>query len=212
VILLVVLGIIGFTYRQSVEKPLEIACTQEARICPDGSAVGRSGPSCEFETCAYPNVEVKEHSLAFVAPAGYVAGSSYEGVPSHIQSELAVYKKSAPTSSTTHYITVSSIALSASTTAKESIMQNTVFQPADMVAEDMSRFTPVTIGGKEGYFVTLERFEALVHSRYYFPREKEVLLFDVIEQEVTNWTDPNLVITDLPEHKALKALLELAQF
>lgn len=26
----------------------EIACTQEAKQCPDGSWVGRSGPRCEF--------------------------------------------------------------------------------------------------------------------------------------------------------------------
>ncbi len=28
-----------------------IACTQEALICPDGSAVGRTGPNCEFAPC-----------------------------------------------------------------------------------------------------------------------------------------------------------------
>ena len=27
------------------------ACTQEAKICPDGSAVGRIGPNCEFAPC-----------------------------------------------------------------------------------------------------------------------------------------------------------------
>jgi hypothetical protein len=28
-----------------------IACTMEAKLCPDGSAVGRTGPNCEFEDC-----------------------------------------------------------------------------------------------------------------------------------------------------------------
>lgn len=28
-----------------------VACTMEAKICPDGSAVGRTGPNCEFEAC-----------------------------------------------------------------------------------------------------------------------------------------------------------------
>lgn len=28
-----------------------VACTLEAKICPDGSAVGRVGPSCEFAAC-----------------------------------------------------------------------------------------------------------------------------------------------------------------
>ncbi len=30
------------------------ACTEEAKICPDGSAVGRTGPNCEFAPC--PNI------------------------------------------------------------------------------------------------------------------------------------------------------------
>lgn len=28
-----------------------IACTMDAKICPDGSAVGRTGPNCEFAPC-----------------------------------------------------------------------------------------------------------------------------------------------------------------
>lgn len=28
-----------------------VACTMEARLCPDGSAVGRQGPRCEFAPC-----------------------------------------------------------------------------------------------------------------------------------------------------------------
>ena len=34
-------------------KPIEgIACTQEAKLCPDGSYVGRTGPNCEFTPCS----------------------------------------------------------------------------------------------------------------------------------------------------------------
>ncbi len=29
----------------------QVACTQEAKLCPDGSAVGRTGPNCEFAEC-----------------------------------------------------------------------------------------------------------------------------------------------------------------
>lgn len=28
-----------------------IMCTMEAKLCPDGSYVGRSGPKCEFAKC-----------------------------------------------------------------------------------------------------------------------------------------------------------------
>ncbi|MFA6422248.1 MAG: DUF333 domain-containing protein [Candidatus Buchananbacteria bacterium] len=42
----------------SASKPTELcpgqknqACTEEAKICSDGSAVGRTGPNCEFAPC-----------------------------------------------------------------------------------------------------------------------------------------------------------------
>lgn len=31
--------------------PIPVACTEEAKLCPDGSAVGRTGPNCEFAPC-----------------------------------------------------------------------------------------------------------------------------------------------------------------
>ncbi len=33
------------------QSPSMQACTLEAKICPDGSSVGRSGPNCEFAAC-----------------------------------------------------------------------------------------------------------------------------------------------------------------
>jgi Leucine-rich repeat (LRR) protein len=29
----------------------QVACTLEAKVCPDGTAVGRTGPNCEFSAC-----------------------------------------------------------------------------------------------------------------------------------------------------------------
>jgi hypothetical protein len=34
-------------YKNSNEKE-PVACTMEAKLCPDGSYVGRTGPNCEF--------------------------------------------------------------------------------------------------------------------------------------------------------------------
>lgn len=42
--------------------PVVTVCTQEAKICPDGSAVGRTGPSCEFAAC--PTTETESTSAA----------------------------------------------------------------------------------------------------------------------------------------------------
>lgn len=54
-ILLLLLAAIGATavvWLNTNDKSTQpIACTMEAKLCPDGSAVGRSGPNCEFAEC-----------------------------------------------------------------------------------------------------------------------------------------------------------------
>jgi len=52
-------GIAGHLETRCVENECKIvpiqkqpvACTAEAKLCPDGSAVGRTGPNCEFAPC-----------------------------------------------------------------------------------------------------------------------------------------------------------------
>ncbi len=36
---------------EGLEAPGMVACTMEAKQCPDGSYVGRGGPKCEFAPC-----------------------------------------------------------------------------------------------------------------------------------------------------------------
>ncbi len=43
-------GYINFSIWQ-LNGPSQIACTLEAKICPDGSSVGRTGLKCEFSKC-----------------------------------------------------------------------------------------------------------------------------------------------------------------
>ncbi len=43
------LSIVWWTGRGGPEGP--ISCTMDAKICPDGSVVGRTGPLCEFAAC-----------------------------------------------------------------------------------------------------------------------------------------------------------------
>lgn len=35
----------------NISKNRPVACTADAKICPDGTGVGRSAPSCEFDPC-----------------------------------------------------------------------------------------------------------------------------------------------------------------
>lgn len=46
------IGLLGGYYLiRSSSKPSIKACTKEAKICPDGSSVGRTGPNCDFSPC-----------------------------------------------------------------------------------------------------------------------------------------------------------------
>ncbi len=56
-IIIVIAATVFVYYATPVFKKFEpgandsISCTMEAKLCPDGSAVGRSGPQCEFAAC-----------------------------------------------------------------------------------------------------------------------------------------------------------------
>jgi hypothetical protein len=47
----------GKTNSNSSPNPKPVACTQEAKQCPDGSYVGRTGPNCEFSACPQPSAK-----------------------------------------------------------------------------------------------------------------------------------------------------------
>lgn len=42
----------GYYLLKSNSKPPVKGCTLEAKTCPDGSSVGRTGPNCEFSPCS----------------------------------------------------------------------------------------------------------------------------------------------------------------
>ena len=55
IFVIVVAGVGGYflyQYYSDINKQKNpVACTMEAKICPDGSSVGRVGPKCEFASC-----------------------------------------------------------------------------------------------------------------------------------------------------------------
>ncbi|MFA6430072.1 MAG: hypothetical protein WC229_03605 [Candidatus Paceibacterota bacterium] len=49
---IIIFALVGLSISSVINSPQNIiACTQEAKICPDGSSVGRIGPRCEFTEC-----------------------------------------------------------------------------------------------------------------------------------------------------------------
>lgn len=67
IFLIIVSGIIGYYIGKNSSSetndfklpysPTKAVCTMEARICPDGTAVGRTGANCEFSPC--PEIETQ---------------------------------------------------------------------------------------------------------------------------------------------------------
>lgn len=208
IVLIIVIGLGGFIYRNVAERtggPGQIACTADAKLCPDGTGVGRTGPSCEFASCPSPNVELAEAHLAFALPEGYERATSTGG------NALATYRKHTDSDSVFHTLTISRYQIPEGKSADDVILSHTVYEPADLPAEDFSKFTTETIGAHSFRNTVIERFEGVIESRYYLARQDDVIAFQVVEHDVTNWTDSELSLDMLPEHGALRALLETLQ-
>ncbi len=211
VVILVVLGIGGFMYRNALEHPntptpAATACTMEAKLCPDGSGVGRSGPDCAFAACAFPNAEDAAIGIAFVVPAGYTANAEAIGPDETLH---AVFDKPSK-GEVPHSLIIRRFAIPEGKTGESVILANTMYESSGIMAKSMKEFKPMIINGKTYQTVVLERFEGQIHSVYYLVRTKDVLRFEVLEKDV-GWANPKLVVEGLPEHKALQALLMTLQ-
>lgn len=52
-LLLLALASLAGCHHEMAKPPADeqVMCTMDAKLCPDGSAVGRVGPHCEFAPC-----------------------------------------------------------------------------------------------------------------------------------------------------------------
>ena len=208
-VIILVLGIGGFLYRNTFEHPyIPLApatpCTTEAKLCPDGQSVGRSGANCTFAVCPLPNAEDPAIGIAFVIPNGYSANADAIGADESLR---AVFDKSANGQAPSSII-IRRYMIEAGKTANETILSHTMFKSPGEKATSMKQFTSKIIGGKTFFCTQLERFEGHIHTACYLARANDVLRFEVLEKDVLNWTDANLKVDELPEHRALYLLLE----
>lgn len=57
-------GYLNFSiWRLSMGVPKIVQCTMEAKLCSDGSAVGRTGPNCEFTKCPEETAILDDQTL-----------------------------------------------------------------------------------------------------------------------------------------------------
>lgn len=52
-------------------SPKQAACTMEAKVCPDGSSVGRTDPNCEFAQCPKPLPSPTDETANWKTYTGY---------------------------------------------------------------------------------------------------------------------------------------------
>jgi len=51
VVVAIILLVVGWFVWRTWLASQPVACTMEARLCPDGTAVGRVPPNCDFAPC-----------------------------------------------------------------------------------------------------------------------------------------------------------------
>lgn len=214
ILAIILIGIGGLVYRNAVEHPLQpIACPLEALTCPDGTSVSRTGSTCTFQTCPPPNVTLQDLGISFALPTGFSA-ITYPDTTS-----AAAYGMPANASSTNDAVLVirqyaieasSDSTSSPQATALATIQKTAVGHPSGLPVSATS-FTSTVLDNHRFTVVSIERFEGVVDTAYYFARATDILRFDAIDMNVVDWTDANLDIAILPAHAALVKLLTTFQ-
>lgn len=210
ILLILVVGIGGFVYRNAVEHPTQpIACPVDALLCPDGTAVSRTGSSCTFPACPPPNVSLPDVSISFAVPEGF------DAIALPDTASVAAYASLSATSSTASstnsvYIIIRRYAVNASSTPLATIQQTAISGTSGMPVAT-TKFSSTVLGNHRFTVVLIERFEGVIDTAYYLARGTDVLRFDAIDQNVMNWTDPRLNTSALPAHTALEKLLTTLQ-
>lgn len=210
--ILIVIGIGGFMYRNALERPIVIqdsgACTQEAKLCPDGTSVGRTGHSCAFAACALPNAEDQEIGISFVIPAGYVYMSE---TGDDAPNEPRVVMEKPSLGDLPHILVIYQLQIPEGKTAEDTVLAHAKRQLTGDEVSSLKDLNSININQRTYLSMVTERFEGQIGSAYYFLRESDVLIFQIVERDISDWTNPELDTASLPEHKALLTLLTALQ-
>jgi hypothetical protein len=174
-----VVGVGGFLYRNALERPLVgggggvSPCASDAQICPDGTAIARSGAACAFAPCPFPNVEIGD--IALVVPSGFVAVTAATTDPAVV----GVFDAAALSGAAGGRIEVRHYAVPAGASANETVLA-TAQSVEGALPESMLAFTPIIVNGATFEVIDLGTPEA-PRTGYYLLRESSVLRIDAIE-------------------------------
>lgn len=200
---IVLIGLGGLVYRNALEHPSQPQrCPLDAKVCPDGTSVARTGSSCTFDVCPLPNVSLPEVAISFAIPEGFEAVS--------LPDEASIVAYALPGPTRDGEIRIRRYDITASSTALETIQKTAIGATSGLPVSTTS-YSSTFLGNHHFTVVSLERFEGVVTTAFYLARGTDVLRFDAIDRGVMNWGDSNLVLSELPAHKALRELLTTLQ-
>ena len=205
-LVIVLVGIGGLIYRNAIEHPnMPIACPADAKLCPDGTAVARVGTACNFPACPLPNISLDAVGISFALPGGFQPSTLPDSTA------VAAYNLN-PSATSTHQevIIVRRYSLNATSTAL-GVVQDTALGMASGAPLPATAFTSTSISTHRFTVAAIGRFEGVVDTAYYLVRGSDVLRFDAVDQNVTNWTDSQLDTASLPAHVALRQMLGTLQ-
>ncbi|OGG78446.1 hypothetical protein A3A36_01975 [Candidatus Kaiserbacteria bacterium RIFCSPLOWO2_01_FULL_52_12b] len=213
IVLIILVGVGGLVYRNAIEYPTrQIACPMDAQVCPNGTTVSRTVPSCTFSACLPPNVSLPDIGIAFALPTGFVAVTDRTTPDA---ARIAMYQTSTtPLTDVGGTIIIRRYAINTSMGSTSSpqatalaTIQQTAIGGASGLPVSVTSFTSTVLGTHRFTVVTIERF---VNVAYYLARGSDVLRFDAIDRGV-DWTNPSLDITKLPTQTALRKMLTTLQ-
>jgi hypothetical protein len=150
-------------------------------------------------------VSIDSLGIAFALPNGYVPGGPAD------PSIIAGYVKNAGATTTDESdILIREYPFTASTSAI-SVIQQSAIGDASGAPVPVTSYSSAQFGTHRFTIVSLGRFEGVVHTAYYLTRGSDVLRFDAIDRNVTDWSDPNLDTSTLPATIDLEQLLTTLQ-
>jgi len=200
VVAIILIGIAGLVYRNAAEHPSQqIACPLDALVCPDGTSVVRTGPSCTFSACTFPNVTLNPVGISYAIPEGFASTSISNAAT--IASYISISTSTEPSS-----ISIRRYPVGASSTPLETI-QSTAISGASGAPVSVTNFSSKVLGTHRFTVVLIERFEGIIDTAYYLARTNDVIRFDAIDRGISSWTSPSLDVSALPAHSALLKLL-----
>ncbi len=197
VVLIILLGLGSFLYQNALRNGDEptgpVACTLDARICPDGSGVGRTGPACEFEACS-------TDPISFAAPEGFI--DTLPLLSSMVEGRLGFYSKEPSVIS--NNISVFGFKTE---TPEEEILERVTLTPSDLHPESLEDFETVMVGDREVYRIINERFEATVEVTYGIIFDEFLVLVSLRDVAVENWME-DFEITDLEDLEIVEEVVK----